>query len=127
LTSVAYKILPNDSDGNYIPPTRSTNKKGKTMSVTVLLEVLSKPESIDELKQTLKAILPDTRSYDGCISVQVVLNQDDPLNLILNETWESRAHYEKYFAWRAETGGLEALGKMLSASPSVRYFDHQDI
>jgi quinol monooxygenase YgiN len=107
--------------------TRSTNKKGKTMSVTVLLEVLSKPESIDELKQTFKAILPDTRGYDGCISVQVVLNQDDPLNLILNETWESRAHYEKYFAWRAETGGLEALGKMLSASPSVRYFDHQDI
>jgi quinol monooxygenase YgiN len=97
------------------------------MSVTVLLEVLSKPESIDELKETFKAILPDTRGYDGCISVHVVLNQDDPLNVILNETWESRAHYEKYFAWRAETGALDALSKMLSASPSLRYFNHEDI
>jgi len=95
----------------------------KTMSVTVLLEVLAKPESIEQLKSALKEILPDTRKYDGCIGVQTTLNQDDALNVLIIETWQSRAHYEKYFAWRAETGALDALGALLSAPPSVRYFD----
>ena len=97
------------------------------MSINVILETQSKPECIDDLKSTLKNILPDTRSYDGCIEVQVVGNQDDPLNIILLETWETREQYEKYLAWRAETGALDALGAMLSEAPSIRYYDNLDI
>lgn len=97
------------------------------MSVNVILEVQSKLESIDELKSTFENILPDTRSYDGCIGVQVIGNQDDPLNLVLLETWESRQHYEKYLGWRTETGALDALGAMLSKPPSIRYFDDLNI
>jgi len=97
------------------------------MSITVMLEIQSKPESIDELKTTLKAILPDTRAYDGCENVQVTTNQDDALNLILVETWESRQHYETYLGWRDERGDLEALGKMLSQAPNIRYYDTLDI
>lgn len=97
------------------------------MSVNVLLEVQSNLENIDELKATFKAILPDTRAYDGCINVQVIGNQDDPLNLILVETWETRQHYEKYLGWRGETGALDALGAMLSQPPSIRYYDDLSI
>lgn len=97
------------------------------MSVNVLLELQSKPESIDELKSTFVNILPDTRRYDGCIKVQVIGNQDDPLNLILLETWESREQYEMYLGWRSKTGDLDLLGAMLSQPPSIRYFDDMDI
>jgi quinol monooxygenase YgiN len=97
------------------------------MSVNVILEVQSKPESIDELKSTFNNILSDTRSYDGCIEVKAIGNQDNPLNLVLFETWENREKYEKYLGWRAETGALDALGAMLSQPPSIRYFDHIDI
>ena len=97
------------------------------MSVNVILEVLSKPESIDALKSTFESILPDTRSYDGCIKVQVIGNQDDPLNIVLLETWETREKYEKYLGWRGETGALDALGAMLSQPPSIRYYDDLDI
>ena len=55
------------------------------------------------------------------------MNQDEPLNLVLLETWETREQYEKYLAWRSETGALEALGAMLSQAPSIRYFDNLDI
>ncbi len=97
------------------------------MSVNVVLDVQAKPESIDELKSTFKDILPDTRSYDGCIDVKVVVNQDDPLNVVLFETWETREQYESYLAWRAETGALEALGAMLSQPPSIRYYTNLNI
>jgi len=93
------------------------------MSINVILEVQAKPENLDELKSTLEAILPDTRKYAGCVSVDVVVNQENPLNIILLEVWESREHQEKYFQWRAETGALDALGAMLSQPPNLRYFD----
>ncbi len=97
------------------------------MSVNVILEVQSKPDNIEKLKLTFENMLPDTRSYDGCIGVQVIGNQDDSCNLVLLETWETREHYEKYLGWRTETGALEALGAMLSQPPSIRYFDNFDI
>ena len=96
------------------------------MSVTVLLEMQSKPEKIDELKAVFKNILPDTRSYDGCQGVDMVGNQDNPCNLVLIEKWASRQHHEKYSAWRTETGVLEKLGAMLSQPPSIRYYDDID-
>ena len=97
------------------------------MSVLVILEIKATPETIEEVKGTFAAILGDTRAYEGCQGVEVKENQDDPLNLVLFEKWESRAHYEKYLAWRTETGAIEAMGKMLAEPPSIRYFDALDI
>lgn len=97
------------------------------MSVKVILEMQSKVERIEELKSYFISILHDTRNYDGCVGVEVAGNQDDPLNVILLETWETREKYEKYLGWRAETGALDALGAMLSQPPSIRYYDNLDI
>ncbi len=93
------------------------------MSVSVILEVTAKPDCLEALKNTLEEILPDTRSFNGCKGVTVMSNQDNPLNLVLLETWSTREHYEKYLAWRAERGDLEALAALLSYEPSIRYFD----
>ncbi|PWQ95141.1 putative quinol monooxygenase [Leucothrix arctica] len=97
------------------------------MSVNVILEVQSKPESIDELKSTFEKILPDTRSYDGCLSVEVMVNQNNPLNIMLFEVWESREKQEKYFQWRGETGALDALGAILSQPASLQFYDNLSI
>jgi quinol monooxygenase YgiN len=97
------------------------------MSVIVILGMQSKPEALEDLKSTLKNILPDTRAYDGCQSVHVTGNQDDPCNLVLIEKWESRQHNEKYMEWRTDTGALAALGEMLSQPPSLRYYNDLDI
>ncbi len=71
----------------------------------------------------LAALLPETRSYPGCIEVYAHQNQDDPTNIVAIEQWESRQAYEKYFAWRTETGVINQLGAWVAAPPSIRYFD----
>ena len=91
------------------------------------MEFQSKPEMGEELKSTLENILTFTRSYDGCIDVQVIINQDNPLNIVLFETWQSRQHYEKYHVWREEAGGFNSLRAIMSRRPSIRYFDNLDI
>lgn len=97
------------------------------MSVTVLLDLKAAPGSVDKLKQLFVEILPDTRAYDGCEGLDVHLNQDDGDNLVIVERWQSRQHYEKYFAWRQETGLIDRLGPLLGAPPSIRYLDETGI
>jgi len=96
------------------------------MSVTVLLELQSQSENLEELKSFFKNMLPDTRAYEGCQGVNVIGNQDDSCNLVLVEKWDSRQHYEKYLGWRTETGALEVLSALLAQPPSIRYYDDVD-
>jgi quinol monooxygenase YgiN len=42
---------------------------------------------------------------------------------ILVEYWDSRVHYEKYAAWRTETGVMDKIGTMLAGPPNIRYFE----
>jgi quinol monooxygenase YgiN len=97
-----------------------------TMACTVLLEVKANPGMGNDLLATFKAILPDTRGYDGCTGVVTYQDQDDADVIVLVEQWESKAKYEKYLGWRQETGALETLGSKVAGPPSIRYFNETD-
>lgn len=97
------------------------------MSVIVILEAHAKPETIDILKIDLKELLVDTRNYDGCEKLLVNFNQDDPLNIVIWERWETRQQYEKYLSWREETGAMKKFGEALTEPPNIRFFDEADI
>lgn len=93
------------------------------MACTVLLELKVKPECVDDTLAGLAGLLPETRQYEGCIEVYAHQDQDDPTTILAIEQWDSREAYEKYFAWRTETGVIDALAAWVSAPPSIRYFD----
>jgi len=93
------------------------------MACQVLLEVGIKDGCHDELKQRFVELLPDTRSFEGCIYIYLTQDQDDPAKIIIIELWESRGHYERYLAWRTERGDMEALGDMME-NPSWRFLDN---
>ena len=97
------------------------------MSVMVLVDTQIKSEEISNMKSILDEILPDTRAYDGCQSLDVYFNMDDTGNMVMVECWDSRAHYEKYLNWRTETGVMEKVIAMLAEPPSIRYFDKTDL
>ena len=96
------------------------------MSCTVLLEIQVKEECIEQIQKGFKEMLPDTRSYDGCLDIYIAQDKDKPTTFVAVERWESREKYEKYLAWRTERGDLDAIGAMLTAEPSIRYFDPKD-
>ena len=53
----------------------------------------------------------------------MVQNQDDTNTLVLIEQWDTRGQYEKYLAWRQESGTLAKIVELLDGPPSIRYFD----
>ena len=97
------------------------------MSLFVVIDTQVKPEALEQVKAALKAALPDTRAFDGCQGVDCYENTEDPNNLIIIDQWETPQHYEKYMAWRNETGFTEQMTAALSAPPSFRHFERLDV
>lgn len=93
------------------------------MSIDVTLDLQVSEENREALLNTLEAILPDTRAYKGCQEIVVTSNDDDPLNIVLLEKWDTRADHESYVAWRAERGDLAKLGALLTAKPSSKFLE----
>lgn len=96
------------------------------MAIMVLLEGKAKPESVDRLKAALSDVFEGTRQYEGCRGITAYSNVDDALTVVFVEYWDSRAHHERYMAYRTETGVIAELVGMLEAPPSIRYFDQVD-
>ena len=92
------------------------------MSILVQLEAKAKPESVSEMSAALAQLFPETRAYDGCIDITAYLN-DDGHTFVFVEHWKTKEQYEKYLAWREETGVLATLGSFLQEPPSIRYFE----
>ena len=87
------------------------------MKNLVIVSFPAKPETINNLKETLKSALPDTRNFDGCISVKTFIEEStNTIHLI--EDWESLEHQQKYLAWRVETGLLDLLEPLLDGGAS---------
>jgi quinol monooxygenase YgiN len=97
------------------------------VTVIVLLEFQIKSESLDEMRAMLKEILPDTRSYAGCLGLDVGCDTDNPTSFVFCERWQSREHYDRYLAWRTETGMMDKFGALLAGTPTIRYFNRLDV
>ena len=67
----------------------------------------------DDLVETMNAILPDTRAFDGCNNIALTESTETPGLLMLLEDWESADHYAKYKAWRAESGTSVLSGDLV--------------
>ncbi|NND85809.1 MAG: antibiotic biosynthesis monooxygenase [Nitrosopumilus sp.] len=97
------------------------------MSVVCLLEVPTKTEFVETMKNFLKEIVRDTRTYEGCEKILVYNNIDDPTNIVIYEIWKSRGHHERYVKWRFETGvGQKILSMSTADSLNPKYYDLVD-
>ncbi len=74
------------------------------MTCQVILEFRIKQDYMEKFQPWVREILPDTRGYDGCVSISVTQNQDDTAAIAIVEQWNTRQHYEKYLQWRTDTG-----------------------
>jgi quinol monooxygenase YgiN len=88
-----------------------------------MLEFTAKPGTGPALAEALKLVLPVTRQKEGCESLQLTVNQDDPDNMVILMLWRSRADYDTYRAWREASGDVKSLAEATTSGLSTRFFD----
>ena len=96
------------------------------MAVCAILEMKANPGTGNDLVAAFKSTLPETRAFDGCVRIDMLQDSEDADRLVLVEVWETRAHHEKYLAWRREKGDIERRAGSFAERPSINYFDIAD-
>ncbi|WP_344366240.1 putative quinol monooxygenase, partial [Arthrobacter humicola] len=84
------------------------------MPVTAHLDLKLKPEAVPTAPAVLREILTDTRAFDGCLGVDVLVDSNDPAHFLVVEQWASLEHDAAYRTWRAGDGA-SGLGELLAA------------
>jgi heme oxygenase (mycobilin-producing) len=90
-------------------------------TVTALLDLRIKPESVAEAKETVERVLDATRAFPGCLGVDVLVDTEDKAHLLLIEKWESIEHDQAYRDWRATEAGAPALSTIVSSRSLTRF------
>lgn len=91
------------------------------MTVTSILEITIKPESIADAKRVIDEVLVTTRAFEGCLGCDVIVDVDDPAHYAVIERWESLAHDDAYRAFRATPDGASNLRSVTAGTRLVRY------
>lgn len=92
------------------------------MPVTAHLDLNLKSEALPDAPAVLRQILSDTRAFDGCLGVDVLVDSKDPAHILVVERWASLEHDAAYRAWRAGEGASN-LGELLAVAPTLTYFE----
>ena len=93
------------------------------MTVLVFVDLKPQQSEVENMINYLKEVAPDTRSFEGCQDINIY-QEDDGIGVVMVEHWDSKAHYEKYLAWRVETGVMDKLGAMLADPPVIRFAEN---
>lgn len=88
------------------------------MALTVLLELQLKPEAAAAAPAMLREILAQTRAFDGCLGVDVLVDTTNASHVILLERWASAEADAAYRHWRDGAGATE-LGSLLASAPQI--------
>jgi quinol monooxygenase YgiN len=91
------------------------------MTVVATLELQLLPDALEKAPQLLHEILTDTRAFEGCLGVDVLIDLKDPAHVILHERWVSAERDAAYREWRAGDGA-SALGTILAKAPTLTLY-----
>jgi quinol monooxygenase YgiN len=102
-------------------------QKEKTMSVTVILELRFKPESVADGREVMGRALQDTRAFDGNLRTDVLVDEDDEAHWLIYELWDTVDHDEAYRRFRAGEGKLTQLPPLLASAPVKTRYSTTDV
>lgn len=96
------------------------------MAQTVLLEVQLRDDlTQDAVESAIRTTLAQTAAFPGNESLEVLVDDTDPLRLVVLERWTTPADHDAYVAWRAtEEGAPTELAAIVAAPPVTRTFAH---
>lgn len=97
------------------------------MALIALLDLTLKAETLDDAKVVLGRVLADTRAFDGCQGVDVLVDEDDETHWIAYERWESAEADAKYREFREGPGKITDLGPLLGGAPKLTKFTVADV
>jgi quinol monooxygenase YgiN len=87
--------------------------------VTVTVNWIIKPESVNKFIATLETMFQQTRLREGFRNIRLLQSEADLNHFILIEEWDAAQNFQDYVAWRTGRGEVEELVAMATTQPQI--------
>jgi quinol monooxygenase YgiN len=92
------------------------------MTINFLISFQVKEQELDSFKNILGDVKINLPKVEGCQSVAVLAQLDNPLAFTLVETWESRALHGAHVDALVTGGQWDVIAAHLTADPASAYY-----
>jgi quinol monooxygenase YgiN len=91
-------------------------------TLRVIARVKARPGKANELLLVLSSLVEPTRKEPGCLSYELLQNNEDPTDLTLIEEWQNNTALESHFATKHFKDALTKLPNLVAAEPDIRRY-----
>lgn len=91
-------------------------------TIRVVARILALPEKVDAVKSILLGLMEPTRQETGCITYELLQNQEDSTDFTFVEEWESKDLLNIHLASAHIAEAVSQLNGLLAADPDIRTY-----
>ena len=91
------------------------------MSINAVVILKAKEDKRGSFEEIMKNSKPKLLASDGCLSVQMFQDNEDPNTFVLIEEWESQEKHKAYFGELIKSGDWDKMSSHLASEPDSRY------
>ena len=91
-------------------------------SIKVIARVAANPDSVDQVRSILTALVEPTRNESGCISYQLLHNRKNQTDFSFVEEWESDAAIDAHLTAKHIRDALTKVAGLVSEEPDIRRY-----
>ena len=91
-------------------------------NLRVVARVKARPGRVNELLSVLYSMVEPTRKEPGCISYELLQNNEDPTDFTLIEEWQSDTALQSHFATKHFKEALTKMPNLIAAEPDIRRY-----
>jgi len=92
------------------------------MSINLIVMLKAKKNKLMAFIEIMAEAKTDLPKIDGCESVKIFKDMNDPCVFYLIETWGSEEQHKSHIAEFSQSGGWEHMSSHLISDPVMSYF-----
>jgi quinol monooxygenase YgiN len=91
-------------------------------TLRVVARIQAQHGKVNELQSVLSSLVEPTRKEPGCLSYELLQNNEDPTDFTFVEEWQSNIALESHFATKHFKEALTKLPNLIAAEPDIRRY-----
>ena len=88
----------------------------------VMARITARPETADQLRDVLQALVAPTRHEAGCIGYEVFQNADNPVEFVTIESWADQVAADAHLGTPHIAEAFAKAGALLAGAPLIHRF-----
>ena len=92
------------------------------MSIRVVARAVARPETREQLRRALLAVIPPTRAEAGCVRYELAQNVAAADEFVMLEEWRSEADVQAHLQTEHVQELLAQIPQLLAGAPEIRVY-----